>query len=349
MAIMEYVSDPTDELEIFRAIILYGKNTASYKFALGKALIQLASENKTFVSLEDLAMPFAQSIIEHVKAGKRQTVTASSKFLYGCQLYAENKIDDDQLIQLTKKEGFKYVIDAFPNLGSEIDNQPVFYHKSLHGQKGIELTDHLYRLVQNTQINNIAEEIEGRWNLVEASWTENNPSLLIEYDDVDELFVSRGLSDRGYLDSHLRKAVTAARRPLSGYQKGKCFYCYDDISIEANQPNTAQVDHFLPISLQSRVATKVHLNLNDIWNLVLACKSCNASKSNRTPSIDFLYDLERRNNYYISSKHPLGETIQFLTGRSVRHRRYYLKEVYSIAREASALGWKPKLRKGMPF
>jgi len=346
---MEYVSDPTDELEIFRAIILYGKNTASYKFALGKALIQLAQEQKTFVSFDELAMPFAQSIVEHVKAGKRQTVSASSKFLYGCHLYAENNIDNDQLIHLTKNFGFRHVIDAFPNLGSEIDNQPAFYHKAVQGQKGIELTDHLYRLVQNTQINNIVEEIEGRWNLVEASWTENNPSLLIEYDDVDELFVSRGLSDRGYLDSHLRKAVTAARRPLSGYQKGKCFYCYDDISIEANQPNTAQVDHFLPISFQSRVATKVHLNLNEIWNLVLTCKTCNASKSNRTPSIDFLYDLERRNNYYISSKHPLGETIQFLTGKSVQDRRLYLNKVHSIMREVSPFEWKPKLRKGVPF
>lgn len=348
--LMEYISRTDDELEIFRAIILYGQNTASYKFAFGQALLELAQNGKTFVSLDELAKPFSKHIVDHLKSGKRQTVTSSSKFLYGCQLYIDGKIDEDELIGVTKKFGFKYVIDAFPRLKINYEDQPVFYEKAVVGQKGIQLTDNLHKLTESNQVENLAHEIEGRWNLVETSWTEQNPNFLIEYDDVEKLFVGwSGTSDRGYLDSHLRTPVTKARKPLSGYQKGKCFFCYDDISIESNQINTAQVDHFFPISLQSRLATNVHLNLNDIWNLVLSCKSCNLSKSNRTPALKYLYNLERRNNYYIHSKHPLGHTIMTLTGQTISARRSYLNSIHAIAKEASSVEWKPKQINGFPF
>ena len=347
---MEYISRPDDELEVFRAIILYGQNTASYKFAFGQSLLELSKTGKNFVSLDELAQPFSKHIIEHLKSGKRQTVTSSSKFLYGCQLYIDNKIDEDELIDVTKKFGFKYVIDAFPNLKENYDNQPVFYEKAVRGHKGIQLSDNLHKLTECEQFENLPHEIEGRWNLVESSWTEQNPNFLIEYDDVEKLFVGwSGVSDRGYLDSHLRKPVTKARKPLSGYQKGKCFFCYDDISIDSNQTNTAQVDHFFPISLQSRLPTDLHLNLNDIWNLVLTCKGCNQSKSNRTPALKYLYNLERRNNYYIHSKHPLGHTIMTLTGPTSSARRSYLKSVHAIAKEALSVEWIPKQINGIPF
>jgi len=347
---MEYILRPDDELEVFRAIILYGQNTASYKFAFGQSLLELSKAGKSFVSLDELASPFSKHIIEHLKSGKRQTVTSSSKFLYGCQLYIDGKITEDELINVTKKFGFKYVIDAFPKLKINYENQPVFYQKVIRGQKGIELTDNLHMLNQKEQSNNLKHEIEGRWNLVETSWTEQNPKFLIEYDDVEKLFVGwSGTSDRGYLDSHLRKPVTKARKPLSGYQKGKCFFCYDDVSIDSNQINTAQVDHFFPISLQSRLTTNLHLNLNDIWNLVLTCKGCNLSKSNRTPALTYLYNLERRNNYYIHSKHPLGHTIMTLTGQTSEVRRDYLKSVYAIAKEASSVEWAPEQTNGIPF
>lgn len=347
---MEYLSRPDDELEVFRAIILYGQNTASYKFAFGQSLLELSKTGKNFVSLDELAQPFSRHIIEHLRSGKRQTVTSSSKFLYGCQLYIDGKIAEDELIDVTKKFGFKYVIDAFPKLKIEYENQPVFYEKVVRGQKGIQLNDNLHKLTECKQFGNLSHEIEGRWNLVESSWTEQNPNFLIEYDDVDKLFVGRfGMSDRGYLDSHLRKPVTKARKPLSGYQKGKCFFCYDHISIESNQINTAQVDHFFPISLQSRLPTDLHLNLNDIWNLVLTCEGCNLSKSNRTPAQTYLYNLERRNNYYIHSKHPLGHTIMTLTGKSVAARRGYLTSVHSIAKQARSVEWEPKQIKGITF
>ena len=43
----------------WRAVILFGKNVATYKFALGKALLTLAEDGKTQISAQDLAVPYA--------------------------------------------------------------------------------------------------------------------------------------------------------------------------------------------------------------------------------------------------------------------------------------------------
>lgn len=72
-------------------------------------------------------------------------------------------------------------------------------------------------------------------------------------------------------DRHKRINITSSRDALNGYQKGKCFYCFRDISIQSGDLNLADVDHFIPHTL----GTEFEDNLNGVWNLVLACQSCN--------------------------------------------------------------------------
>ena len=49
--------DYSPSLESYwRSVILFGKNSASYKFSLGKSLLDLVSKEKTFISLEELAV-----------------------------------------------------------------------------------------------------------------------------------------------------------------------------------------------------------------------------------------------------------------------------------------------------
>jgi hypothetical protein len=43
-------TSPTSDA-YWRSVILFGSNSASYKFALGKALLKIADQDKTFVSL----------------------------------------------------------------------------------------------------------------------------------------------------------------------------------------------------------------------------------------------------------------------------------------------------------
>jgi len=71
---------------------------------------------------------------------------------------------------------------------------------------------------------------------VEKAWEMKISQNLIEYDHDDKvLFLKR--SDR-------RVDVTSCRDALNGYQKGKCFYSFADISIEPRSENLADVDHF---------------------------------------------------------------------------------------------------------
>jgi hypothetical protein len=50
----------------WRAVILFGQNVASYKFALAKSLIELSAEGESFVTLEKLAIPFSKHLVEHL-------------------------------------------------------------------------------------------------------------------------------------------------------------------------------------------------------------------------------------------------------------------------------------------
>jgi len=45
----------------WRHIVRFGRNVASYKFALGRALLDLAAQQQTFVRLEDLSVPYTAS------------------------------------------------------------------------------------------------------------------------------------------------------------------------------------------------------------------------------------------------------------------------------------------------
>jgi hypothetical protein len=49
----------------WRAVILLSRNVASYKFALGKSLLELARHGKTVVPLTDLALPFSRHIADY--------------------------------------------------------------------------------------------------------------------------------------------------------------------------------------------------------------------------------------------------------------------------------------------
>jgi len=80
----------------WRSIILLGNNTASYKFALAKSLLNVSTkENK--ILLEDFALPYARNICDHLKLQEKQTTSASSKFLDSCKRFNQGEITEDEL------------------------------------------------------------------------------------------------------------------------------------------------------------------------------------------------------------------------------------------------------------
>ena len=300
----------------WRSIILLGINNASYKFALGKTLINL-EESKSDIKLEDIALPFAKYVSEHLKTNPKQTHSKSSKFLDYCSQFNQNEISEDVLKEKTLQYGFSVVINAFHNVAQ--DEVPRFFEDKRRKNKSIVLTDNFYKLKEIDKYHNLEHEIESRWRLWETAISiKINPNLLQVYNDEDNktLYV--------VVDEHKRIDVTSSRPALNGYQKGKCFYCKKDISIEKDHDNFCDVDHFFPHHLVNFDLK----GLDGMWNLVLSCKYCNrgdGGKFARIPHISYLEELHDRNNYYIESHHPLRETIINQIGKTEKERILFLQ------------------------
>ena len=301
----------------WRSIVLFGRNTASYKFSLAESLITLAKEGKTTVSLTELANPYSSNICRHILQEKRQATNSSSTFLEACDSFNQNKLSHEELISTTVKHGFNWVLDCFHTVnGGEL---PVkFFEKD--GKKLI-LTDEVLKIANTANALNLYHENEARWNLVETAWKLNiSPDLLnVRYDDQSKIL---------FIDEQFkRKDITSARGALDGYQKGKCFYCFDDIVVSVDENNTCDVDHFFPHTLQHLMP---EINLNGVWNLVLACPNCNRGtngKFAKVPAIKYLERLHKRNEFLISSHHPLRETIINQTGKTEQARAAFLREI----------------------
>lgn len=304
----------------WRSIILFGRNVASYKFALAESLTELAPKSKSEVYLEELAVPFSKNICRHLESAPKQVTSKSSSFLDSCASFNKGAIDVDELIDQTVKKGFNNVIDAFHMVNQKEIPVRFFEKDYSNGQKKIILTDELYRLQELPFSENFDKETEARWNLVETAWELgiSRNLLNVQYDDEREIFfVNKDVR---------RKNVTSARSALDGYQKGKCFYCYDGISID-EENLTCDVDHFFPYTLQAEMPD---INLNGVWNLVLACRDCNRGVDGKlalVPSVRYLERLHNRNEYLISSHHPLRETIINQTGPTEHDRANFLRMV----------------------
>jgi hypothetical protein len=328
------VNDPSLESQ-WRAVILFGKNSATYKFAFAKSLLELVDQQKTAITLQDLAVPFSRNIIEHLRVNDKQGNSSSSSFLDTCRKYINSQISEAELLAQTEKLGFVNVVDAFQNVNGDIIPNP-FYEKNYHGKKKeIVITDNLLKLRDSFHYQNFEQETEARWKLVETAWNLGmNPNILeVQYDEEKELFFLEN-------DFMRRVNITSVRDSLNGYQKGKCFYSFQDISVNPASANLCNVDHFLPH------ANKLYhkpANINGVWNLVLADKDVNREKRARVPLKKYLQRLFRRNEFFIESKHPLAETIINQTGETKQQRARFLEYHYNIAKQCSIQPWQPDI------
>lgn len=330
------INDPSIESQ-WRALILFGKNSATYKFAFAKSLLELIEKETTSITLSDLAKPFSRNITEHLKQSDKQGNSSSSKFLNYCRDFNEGGINEAELLTQTEKLGFVNVVYAFQNVnGGQIPN--LFYQKDYSkGNKKIIVTDDLLKLKESFHFQNFGQETEARWKLVETAWNlQINPNLLeVKYDEASSLFFIENKFMR-------RIDITSVRGSLNGYQKGKCFYSFLDISIIQGSSEICHVDHFLP-HMNKQKHSENGANINGVWNLVLAHSSINSTKEKgaKVPNIKYLDRLFNRNEFYINSKHPLAETIVNQTGNTKDKRKTFLEKQYNIALDNSIVTWTP--------
>jgi len=332
-----YEIEPSLE-NYWRSIILFGKNVASYKFALAKALYDLKTSSNDLITMEQLAQPYVKHLLEHLKNNPKQITSSSSRFLNACKQYNDNQISYEELIITAISLGFQNVIDAFHNVNRE-EIAKRFFIDERKESGGIRITDNFYELADKNDFSDLNQETEARWRLVETGWELGISSQLIgvEYDnDTKNFFATQ---------KERRINITSSRDSLNGYQKGQCFYCYQKISINPTDENLTDVDHFIPWKLNDKVP-----NINGVWNLVLACEECNRGtngKFEKLPTLELLKRLDKRNEYLINSYLPLRETLIRQTGNTHQARRNFLQTQYNTAKINLIHTWEPLAIRGI--
>ena len=102
----------------WRAVVLFGRNVASYKFALAKTLLDLADCSDDRVRLDELARPFSKYLCTHLQTVDKQATSQTSKFLESCRAFNRGELSEERLIADTVRRGFNNVIDAFHVVGT---------------------------------------------------------------------------------------------------------------------------------------------------------------------------------------------------------------------------------------
>jgi hypothetical protein len=320
--------------DYWRAIVLFGRNVASYKFALARSLLDLSPESGQLVTLDELARPFAGNVARHLKTADKQATSPSSKFLDACRRFNSEEISEDKLVEQTIKLGFNNVIDAFHVVGDRAITPRFFLDKRRNG-KGIEITDDFSMLAATDHMASLPAEVEARWRLVETAWSVgvSKNILGIEYDGSSENLVALFHGKR-------RVAVTSSRDALNGYQKGRCFYCFRTISLVHDELKP-DVDHFFPHVLKQHGFGPA---IDGVWNLVLACRDCNRGpkgKFQNVPSVKLLERLFKRNAFLVSSHHPLRETLIQQVGEQPAEQRRVLQKWHTDSVTALIHQWEP--------
>lgn len=330
----EGIRNPTIE-DNWRAIVLYGRNVQSYKFALAKSLLELQPAEGDLIKLEELGPIYAKHLTEHLKNSDKQGTSASSKFLDVCRKFNACTVSESELINATIKMGFSNVLDAFHRV-HHADVPIRFFIDERKTHSGIRITENLSLLAEQSQLTDLTREAEARWRLVETAWELKVSRALVSVDhdpETELLFTVDG--------KKRRKNVTSSRDALNGYQLGYCFYCFDDIHLDDTQDSLPEVDHFFAHTLKQQGFGPV---IDGVWNLVLACKDCNrgvGGKFASVPTEKLLARLHVRNEFLIGSNHPLKETLIRQTGSQEVERSAFLRNFYKRAWSALLHRWEP--------
>ena len=330
-----WLSDANATERLWRSIVLFGANTAAYKFALAGALLEVSSKGIDSINVHELAVPFAKRVCDHLKVEDRQGTNPSNSFLKACRQFNSDEIDIDRLVSVTISQGFRYVFDAFHRVSREEIPKRFFVVEGNGSDRKLQITDQLLR-IDNLRSALLEREVEARWKLVETAWSIGVPTRLlnVEMEETSqELIVTRDFSKR--------KPIGNAKWVLSGYQDGKCFYCNSELDTINKLAKQTHVDHVIPKELGDIIKLEVNVDVDLIWNLVNACSDCNLSKSGSIPSYDYVRRVYERNEYYIHSNHPLADSIILAIGKTPSKRRGTVQRVFDVAVGYRPSSWHP--------
>lgn len=299
----------------WKAVTLYGLNTATYKIALAKSLLVFCERGVNQVSWDALSAQFFNEYLLRLEVespmpqmGQPGRLTEMEKIIAA---YTAGTIDKGEAIGRVGKDAFKDVIRRFHNIGSRGDlSDSMFYHYEFG--KRLVLTDATHAITDNAA-DELDDELGARWSLLEGAYSVMHHDFKLA-NDLRTIYIKNATS---------RKNLTGNIGFLQGYQGNTCFYCGEPIPA-----GKSHVDHVLP----RQVVQHDH-----IWNLVLAHEYCNEQKSDRIVGDHFAAKLIARNENIMGSNHPWKKEIESELGGTPKRREEAVKAHY--ARVGQILNW----------
>ena len=302
--------------DLWKGIILYGLNQATYKMALAQCLIRYAEADRTEVLWSELAADFLDSYSDRLKTNKmpqQATYGRMTKLERICLELQTGSTDRDEAIFKVGQDGFNDVIPRFQTIGKDKNISKGKFYEFDFGKR-LTLTDELIAMGSG-EATELFSEIDARWSLLEGAFSINqsaeNWTLA---NDIRQIFLACGSSKRENLTNNIPF--------LLGYQGNVCFYCSEPLSDDIH------VDHVLP----RQVVQNDH-----IWNLALAHEHCNLQKSDKLIGEHFLKKLIFRNENIMGSNHPWKRKIELQLGSSKNKRKDQTLKIYEQVKLARGL------------
>lgn len=271
----EYLTE-TDCWRYTQQLLMHAKHTTTYKFILIKALLESIPEVSASGRLS------FQQVTKHVtKIYWNLTVTHRLS-----QLNSKNKKSNiDQVIEEFQK---KYNIPSewnFDKIPPDLQIQLVkevnsIYKKYVYGSLYKSFNGTIYSFNKKEEWLQLSPPyivFFERYKRILMNVTNYQLALFLEKYNSKEA-MEKILSKVEFVSA--RTSLTEFQILLHKYGEQHCFYC-------GKHPQKSQVDHFVPWS---------YVQNDVLWNFVLACPACNASKNNKLAHSDYLDMLVERNS-----------------------------------------------------
>jgi 5-methylcytosine-specific restriction endonuclease McrA len=332
-----YTESLSDDIGASRAILVFGRNSATYKFALMKTL--MAKSATSSLKYSDIGEQFLMFLLEHHKSCPHQFQGGNNKLTVAMDQYIQNEMEWLELFKIAEASIYKDVFKAFQNIGKgSVDDSHTLFENDKKNKR-IVLTDNLNLILEDPLLKKqVSDEAEARWRVVEEAWR-INVSPLLTYDESDRSFYTKTSDFR----VNLRSAVDTLRP----YQRGFCFYCGCPLAQESenhHHPQFPDIDHFIPLSKIVQLGL-VSVNPNGVWNLVIACRDCNRGnegKSDQVPERSYFEKLLTRNEYF-TEEHKHAMKFSVLQSLGVNNQKELRSIHVRIYKQFDAVSkWTPK-------
>lgn len=290
--------------DVWKGIILFGLNAATYKMALARSLFEFAKLGKNEVNWTELSESFLKQYLNRLNSSQMPQQGIPSRLTVMERVFQGLKTESISYTQALEKvatNGLENVVPRFQTIGADRNIVKNYFYEFDFGNR-LLIKDTLLGFTE-AQLEELDKELIARWSLLEGAFKINQTDFELG-NDIRETYIISGYD---------RTSLTGNIPFFSGYQGNICFYCAEPLH------NDVHVDHVLPRQV---------INHDEVWNLVLAHRDCNLLKSDKLVGPHFIEKLIARNENIMGSNHPWKYKISSELGNTQQKRAQSLQTHY---------------------